>query len=289
MASNDRESKNVAHGVIMILIAIILVLCGAILYDKIFKENTNIKGENTDTKEDISTQDYEMHKIGYLYKNASSSDAVCKTDSKNPYLMGTKYICDNLGDGKNYTFYVLKDATNSGRVDLIMDRDYTTSKYYETENNNSADIGPYNIIKSLPTLSDWPNVETPESSSIYDYSKYSARLPMASEIADACNIKYFNEDNADVYELKSNSSCSFLWLNTQYVNSNISYAGYYTETPVGTNLVWTVDSNDMTQEEWNKSNTNNTKSSVQMYNNVLLDFINGTAKLGVRPVITLSK
>lgn len=130
----ESESKKKGTAIIIVLLVIVIIgLIGFIVYDKIIVNKT--KTDNISKTETKSIS----HKSGNLYKNASDMNIICSTDSKTPYVIGTKYICNNLGDGKSYTFYVLNDATNSEKVDLIMNKDYAKSTYFELSANGSID------------------------------------------------------------------------------------------------------------------------------------------------------
>lgn len=267
MEKNDKKIKT-AYATIMILIAVIIVLCGLVLYDKFFKvENYEV---NKSDKKNIQKEEenIKMHKEGNLYKDASSEEEVCKTNSKSPYKKGTIYNCNNLGDGKSYKFYVLNDAEDDGRVNLIMDRDYSSASFSEpsTEEDGieNANLGPLNAIKHLPKTSTWTNVSDVGMFNNINYSGYAARLPMASEVAASCLVTNFSSlDAAKSYDLTS-SNCSYLWDNIQ----NESYFGYYTSTTASGKLAWTVDINA---------------------SSILLDARNAGFVIGIRPVITLSK
>lgn len=286
----ENEKNNSKATTIIIIILTIAVIClgGFILYDKILKSNND--SNQTNTNKTTETESI-SHKSGNLYKNANDKNIICSTSSNTPYVKGTEYNCNNLGDGKSYIFYVLNDATNSDKVDLIMNKDYAKASYINsgdyTESNN-ASLGPINAIKFLPTLNTWSNLESPKDNSGYDYSQYAARLPMAIELANACNITNFTITNDKDYELKNNNDCSFLWKNTQYIDSSYDYNGYYTSTSLGTYYhAWALFSTNMTKEEYDAHI--GVTSEVQLYDTVLLSTTSAGQELGIRPVISLSK
>ncbi len=291
MKIESKKSKETTI-IIIIFMAVIILLGGFIIHDKFINSRTDSPTSNLGN---IESQ-IKSHKSGNLYKNANDNDVICSTNSSTPYLKGTKYICNNLGDGKSYTFYVLNDATNSDKVDLIMNEDYITSTYFELTadgsidwdgTNNSAN-GPVKAIKSLPTIETWSNLESPKDNSGYDYSQFAARLPMANEIATACEISNFDEMVNKNYELKTKDNCSFLWENTQNVDSNYKYSGYLTSTYLKDSyLSWIVYSTNMTKQEYDDHV--GSYSEIQLYDNVLLMPVYAGSVFGVRPVICLSK
>ncbi len=295
MDTGNKKSKGTTI-IIVILVTVIICLGVFIIYDKFIKSDTNASmSDKSNTKNTTNTQ-IETHKSGNLYKNVNDNDVICSTSSNTPYLKGTKYTCNNLGDGKSYTFYVLNDATNSDKVDLIMNKDYATSTYFELAADGSIDWngtnnpanGPMKAIKSLPTITTWSNLESPKDNSGYDYSQYAARLPMANEIATACEITNFDETVDKCYELKTKSNCSFLWVNTQNVDSSYKYSGYLTSTYLKDSyLSWIVYSTNMTKQEYDDHI--GSYSEVQLYDNVLLSPVYTGSDFGVRPVISLSK
>jgi len=283
---NSEKSKS--PGLLIVIAILVITILLLIVY---IVSQGNIKKDNRKTNNQESNQPNEIteqkHKAGNLYKNSDSDQVICSTQSDNPYQVGTKYICNNLGDQKVYTFYVLNEDQNSKQVNLIMDRDYATSTYFAKNVDGSVNYNTFNAITTLPTNTIWTNLESPKDSSGYDYSNYAARLPMAAEIATACNITDFNSSNDKIYELKTKQQCSFLWENTQYVDPSYQYNGYLTSTLLPNSyLSWIVDANNITKEDF-ESHVGVT-SGVQMYNTVILRTVS-TASFGVRPVISLSK
>lgn len=294
----ELENKKSKGTTIFIIILVVIIIClgGFVIYDKFIKPNANTSTSDASNIENNTNTQIESHKSGNLYKNANDNDVICSTSSSTPYLKGTEYTCNNLGDGQSYTFYVLNDATNSDKVDLIMNKDYATSAYFELtadgridwDGTNNPANGPMKAIKSLPTTATWPNLESPKDNSGYDYSQYAARLPMANEIATACEITNFDETVDKAYELKTKVNCSFLWVNTQNVDSSYKYSGYLTSTYLKDSyLSWIVDSNNITKQEYDEHI--GLYSEVQLYDNVLLRPVYTGSDFGVRPVISLSK
>ena len=292
MEEKKKEKENGTAIVMTLLIIVILGLVGYICYDKVLsKKSIDSIEKSNNSSNSINRNDLNVHKTGSLYKNDISEDAICTTNSETPYVKGTEYVCDNLGDGKTYTFYVLSNDNNGEKINLIMDSDYAKASYINSgdfTDSNNASLGPINAIKSLPTLNIWSNLESPKDSSGYNYSQYAARLPMAVEIANACDITNFTATDDKAFELKNNSSCSFLWKNTQYVDSSYNYSGYYTSTSLETYYnAWSLYSTNMTKEEYEAHI--GAASSIQLYDTVLLNPTSANSELGIRPVISLSK
>ena len=88
--------------------------------------------------------------------------------------------------------------------------------------------------------------------------------------------------------IKTKDNCSFLWENTQNVDSNYKYSGYLTSTYLKDSyLSWIVYSTNMTKQEYDDHV--GSYSEIQLYDNVLLMPVYAGSVFGVRTVICLSK
>lgn len=293
---NNSTTVIISVSIISVLIVIIIGLIGYIIYVKNLKTENDNQPPKLEEGNNKTETDKKEHQAGNLYKNSTDQEVICHTTSKSPYKKGTEYICDNLGDNKSYTFYVLTDASNSDKVNLIMDRDYAISSYSELtpegqidlEGENNPSYGPVKAIKTLPTLKEWSNLESPKDDSGYDYSQYAARLPMAIEIAQACEIPNYNPELHRTFELKSKDECRYLWSNTKHIDNTIEQDGYLTSTQIElASQSWIIMSTDLNQEEQDKRIY--VYNGPSLKNTVLLIPAYTGANFGVRPVISLSK
>lgn len=238
----------------------------------------------------------ELHTVGDLYKNSGRDEVICSTESDTPYKKGTLYTCDNLGDGKTYEFYVLHDVSDTdSTVDLIMSQDYNSSSYVAFLDDDPLGeelnylSGPTQAAQVLPTVKDWKNVESPKNDSGFDYSPYAARLPMAEEIADACEVEDFKVAEDKLYSLIDTTQCSYLWENTNYLDSSIKYYGYFTSSHVEESpLVWVLYSSSLSKEDF-EAIFGSVPDDVSMFHTVSLVPLYAGSIYGVRPVITLYK
>lgn len=122
----------------------------------------------------------------------------------------------NVNSKDSYKFYIIND--NDGLLTLILADNYGNLVNYSTNSD-----GPILAIKALPN--DWINVINQgiiyDNNLMIDYTGYSARLPMANEIAKLSGYNNWEEQElVDISTfLKENISTGY-WTSTIYQNNN---------------------------------------------------------------------